>query len=304
MRLAPGLKVGKVTLGARTPDGKWNCVCACGSNCIKSTSALHQWKRGALSCGCEMYQYLPGNKSYKWKGFGDISAHLWKRYKSNASTRGIIFSISMREAWNMFENQGRNCALTGIPLVFGTQYSSRNSTTASLDRIDTKLGYTIANTRWVHKIINTAKWDYSDEEFLRYCTLLLAPLVSESRSSSCDPQPHHKNWGGWGNLSGDKFGNIRRGAKARNIEFKLSGAYTWDLFIAQKGRCALTGLTLAMNTLDHSGSLDRIDNNIGYVSGNVRWIHKDMNSIKGSLTDAELRLWAGRVVAYRSQSCE
>ena len=39
--------------------------------------------------------------------------------------------------------------------------------TASLDRIDSKKGYTIDNIQWVHKDVNKMKMDLQEEDFFR-----------------------------------------------------------------------------------------------------------------------------------------
>jgi len=45
---------------------------------------------------------------------------------------------------------------------------SKKSKTASLDRIDNNLGYTINNIQWVHKDINRIKREYDQNVFLTY----------------------------------------------------------------------------------------------------------------------------------------
>jgi hypothetical protein len=44
--------------------------------------------------------------------------------------------------------------------------------TASLDRIDSKLGYNINNIQWVHKDVNTIKWDLSHDKFIEICQII------------------------------------------------------------------------------------------------------------------------------------
>jgi hypothetical protein len=62
--------------------------------------------------------------------------------------------------------------------------------------------------------------------------------------------------------------------------------YIWDLLLEQNRKCALTGLPLTFakdynkSTLDQTASLDRIDSSVGYIIGNVQWVHKEINKIK------------------------
>ena len=89
------------------------------------------------------------------------------------------------------------------------------------------------------------------------------------------------------------FTRIRVRAKSKAFEFSLTLPYLYDLYIAQDKRCALTGLPIEFKGGWRTGnyqsaSLDRINNLGGYTEDNVRWLHKDVNFMKGSLTDERL----------------
>jgi len=45
-------------------------------------------------------------------------------------------------------------------------------------------------------------------------------------------------------------------------------------------------------------SLDRIDSTGGYTEGNVQWVHRTVNFMKQSLSDAELVQWCRRIVEF------
>jgi Probable Zinc-ribbon domain len=93
-------------------------------------------------------------------------------------------------------------------------------------------------------------------------------------------------WKGFGGLSNQHWGVIRRGAKQRNLEFCITIEFAWNLFLQQNRRCALSDCPLYMHitqtgkSATWTASLDRIDNSKGYVSGNVQWIHKDYQEMK------------------------
>lgn len=86
------------------------------------------------------------------------------------------------------------------------------------------------------------------------------------------------------NISDYQMHSIKKHAVLRNIEFAVSKEYLWKIFNNQKRICPYTGRVLFMKTnvymKEHTASLDRINSNIGYVEGNVHWIHKDANQIK------------------------
>lgn len=90
-----------------------------------------------------------------------------------------------------------------------------------------------------------------------------------------------------GDISGDRWANIRRMAKYRpsriDIEFTITAEDIWELFVTQKATCALTGIPLkigAQRKDETTASLDRIDPTKGYTLDNVQWVHKDINYMK------------------------
>jgi hypothetical protein len=102
---------------------------------------------------------------------------------------------------------------------------------------------------------------------------------------------NNPNWKGYEGISGEVWNRIRAGANARNkkgrvIALEIDKEYVWELFLAQDGTCALSGvpITLPVTTLaSGTASLDRIDSSKGYIEGNVQWVHKDVNKMKNAL---------------------
>lgn len=103
---------------------------------------------------------------------------------------------------------------------------------------------------------------------------------------------------GVGDLSKTQFLKFKNSAKKRNIPWsdEVTIEYLWDLFLEQKGRCALSGLEVKItgdkhqpitnkngniNTdLNLTASLDRIDSSKGYEIGNLQWLHVRVNFMK------------------------
>jgi hypothetical protein len=277
----------------------WKCICECGQEKILSTGVLTSGH--TKSCGCLMYQYNKGSSNYKWKGFGEISARLWYRYKNNARIRNIKFSITGREAWEQFVKQNGRCALTGDEISFGS-FSSDSSGTASLDRIDSKVGYTVNNIHWVHKTINDMKWDMALKEFFEWCYLISYPK-NIVPSLHCKEVPQFSRgwkWKGHGNISGTIWWYIVNSAKSRNIPIKINSQYLWELFLKQQGCCSVTGVPLLLYPRKEvTASLDRIDNNLGYIPNNVQWVHKIINTkIRKYLDLKTVREFAKKVIFH------
>lgn len=143
----------------------WLVKChGCDKQYVRSSS----FKKGTYSCGCKKSK--PNNQSPHWKGYGSLSSQIFTHYKVNAKRRGIDFNISIIEMWELFEKQNGLCALSGIPIKFGSRGKDEN--TASLDRINSKLPYVVWNVQWVHKHINMMKLNHDQTYFIHLCKLI------------------------------------------------------------------------------------------------------------------------------------
>jgi len=87
--------------------------------------------------------------------------------------------------------------------------------------------------------------------------------------------------------------HLKSSAKRRNIEFNLT---EYDLLtLSWPITCPILGMPLEYNFRgynENKPSVDRIDNDLGYVSGNVQIISCLANRSKNSLTDEELKKFA------------
>jgi len=155
--------------GERNSSGNvlWKVRChVCGGNKTIPKQQLFRYK----SCGCisKDLQSKSLRTSLNRGGCGEIFATHWNVIKKNALSRNLKFEVSVKTAWDLFLNQNRQCALTGVQLQFSTRCWSRDAT-ASLDRINSDLGYVAGNLQWVHKNINMMKQQYSTQLFFDWC---------------------------------------------------------------------------------------------------------------------------------------
>jgi hypothetical protein len=145
------------------------------------------------------------------------------------------------------------------------------------DRFDKLVIIDFVSSDGACKTLAFCKCDCGNEKTIR------PDMLKKNKSNDCgcvlSPQ-----WQGYGGLSLTYYSNVRRNASIRKIDISVSIEYLWSLFEKQNGLCALTGIPITLGrrfTKDlQSASLDRIDNNKGYVNGNVWWVHKDINSLK------------------------
>lgn len=82
---------------------------------------------------------------------------------------------------------------------------------------------------------------------------------------------------------------IKERSTKKGFEFNLTLEYLMSIF---NGKCALSGLEIKFGKhwkmmSDQTASLDRIDNSKGYIIGNVQWVHKQVNFMKGIMEQKE-----------------
>ena len=159
-----GKKFDNMTVIARKGSNKkrsklWICRCDCGREKIMRGASLH--KNNMHSCGCRN----------RWQGYQEISGTLWQRIIRNAKSRQIEFNLTIEQAWDIFIKQRKKCILSNENIKLTRNCKNQ---TASLDRINSLLGYTKDNVQWVHKNINMMKNKMSDNEFIEWCEKVVA----------------------------------------------------------------------------------------------------------------------------------
>lgn len=104
------------------------------------------------------------------------------------------------------------------------------------------------------------------------------------------------------------FGQIKTSAKDRKREYTVSKEYIWNLFISQNRKCALSGIELRFakriyrrDYTNGNASLDRIDNNKGYIEGNIRFVDKNINMIRRRLDDNDFIWFCRQVSEYNKE---
>ena len=92
----------------------------------------------------------------------------YNKFKTGAETRGLEWSLTLDIVADLMEFQNSKCALTGWSIEFPENGSTQKAP-ASLDRIDSKKGYTKDNTQLLTRQVNMMKQQYSQEEFIAVC---------------------------------------------------------------------------------------------------------------------------------------
>jgi hypothetical protein len=154
---------------------RYICLCECGNTHEALSSHL---RAGRIThCGCEKYK---GEKHTQWGGVGEISGNFWYNHiirsangskNGNRERKSKELTIDIEYAWNLFLKQNRKCALSGIELNFPKVHKDKNYN-ASLDRINSNIGYVEGNVQWVHKDVNMMKNKYDQNYFIEICKLI------------------------------------------------------------------------------------------------------------------------------------
>ena len=146
-----------------------------------------RWCKKCHSCGVEQ-SYLRRNYAYYSfvlkkeckqcssnninkngvKIYKGIRVSWFNKFKTNAELRGLDWDITIDDLVNLYKKQKGKCALTGWYIYF-PENGHPQKTNASIDRIDSSLGYTLENIQLVEKKVNMMKQQYSQEEFISVC---------------------------------------------------------------------------------------------------------------------------------------
>jgi hypothetical protein len=130
-------------------------------------------------------------------------------------------------------------------------------------------------------------------------------VLQGNMTNNCGCAPRGA-WTGAGSLSTTRYNRYKRAAHMRGLVFDVTIEDLWALFEKQGRACALTGLPLEFNMKTagrNTASLDRVDSSEGYVTGNVQWVHRDVNLMKNALSEERLLELCRAVVRTHDSPC-
>ena len=160
-----GYRYGMLVVKDRVKGGLL-CLCDCGKEKILKSSRIRL--KQVQSCGCLMKKC--GEKHHFFKGYEEISQSVFNKIRQKAIDRNLEFILTIEDLYNKFLEQKKICAISGISIKFKVNH--KDEQTASLDRIDSGKPYTIDNIQWVHKKVNTMKWNIPQDEFIEWCKII------------------------------------------------------------------------------------------------------------------------------------
>ena len=148
------------------------CKCKCGKESLIDAYTLAKGKsRSCISC---FNSNNNGANNNSWKGYKDIPASWFTRFRNYAKKKGNCFEISLEDVWKVYEKQNKKCSLSGLNIGFKrVGINNHAAYTASLDRIDSKKGYSVDNIQLVHKDINIMKNAFDQDYFIQMCKAIV-----------------------------------------------------------------------------------------------------------------------------------
>ncbi len=182
-----GKTFGLWTIGTRAPsrgsNTYWNATCSCGlTKEVSKTNLIQKKSQSCKNCRKIRWSdktltdvYPEGENNPRYKGLKELSGRYWGNIQRRAKAHSKEFTITKEYAYNLYLEQDKKCAMSGVEITLTASQNNKdeNFNTASLDRIDSSKGYIEGNVQWLHKKVNTMKWDLTQDEFIDFCKLVI-----------------------------------------------------------------------------------------------------------------------------------
>lgn len=150
----------------------WKLRCRCGNEVERAASEIVRRANKskteyAYSCGCNT---APRREYTSKHGqAGELGGHRYSLIRTASVQRGYVFDVTIEYLWELFLAQDRKCMLSGLPLYVSNRHAQGGEERASLDRINSDVGYIPGNIQWVHPTINFMKHAMPQERFIELC---------------------------------------------------------------------------------------------------------------------------------------
>ena len=203
---------------------------------------------------------------------------------------------------SLLEKQNYKCVYTNKELEF--VYNTTDK--VSMDRIDSTKGYIKGNVQLVCSIVNWMKLDMCEKEFLRIINELYTfkeTNVDETNHIDIDDRKINQR-------VPSMIKTCRVSARTRKTKrgraecgiVNIDKKYIIDLIKQQNNRCVYSGIEFDWDEFKNNpyqASIDRIDNDKGYIKGNVQIVCNSINQMKSNLTDNVFMDYVSAIYKHR-----
>jgi len=153
----------KLPNDVRRVDGRWLRNCP---NCDSTISHLRRNYCVHSSINKQPCKKCSNINNHPSGMVGPVRVAWFNSFYKSAISRGYVWDITIEDIATLYELQNGKCALTGWSIEWSIQKWDH---TASIDRIDNSIGYTLDNIQLVHKTVNMARGTLSVDEFVEMC---------------------------------------------------------------------------------------------------------------------------------------
>jgi len=165
-------------------------------------------------------------------------------YKSKAKQRNIPFELTLSDFQNLYQTL--------------CEYCGEKIETIGIDRVDNTLGYTLDNIKSCCNICNKIKRNFTLEQFNSHITKILNYNNQKHIPVYCEKDKNRK------------YAGYRCDSISRSLEFDITKEQ-FDYYVTHS--CEYCGSTEKIG-------IDRINNDIGYIEGNLASCCKICNLMK------------------------
>ena len=93
------------------------------------------------------------------------------------------------------------------------------------------------------------------------------------------------------------FNSIVSRCNKKKLDRDITLEYILNLLSSQNNKCSLSGRQISFES--GTASLDRINNDLGYIIGNVQWVHRTINYMKNELNEIDFIAFCNDVTNYK-----
>ena len=207
------------------------------------------------------------------------------RHKHIKKYEGEVITFERFKA--IYVAQGGVCVETGVPFDLQSK-----DLMPSPDRIDNAAGYVDGNIRFVTWRINQMHKNLPIERFQSTCMEVVNPNASIPATVTYDMA---------------RFKSMYKSCKYRHKQIMKyeDEVITFERFNAiyqsQGGVCVETGAPFDWASNDLMPSPDRIDNDVGYIDGNIRFVTWRVNFMRGGLSVEDFHAACMQVIQHNKR---
>lgn len=154
--------------------GYANCICHCGKSFTRDMANLSCGKKkGIMSCGCMRGKAKVVPKTVKKGKYFSQPYLTYLQKHSYRNGKQKVFQLTIEILDELYEKQNGKCYWSGekltIPDVNKSFSPNRKEWNCSVDRINSKFGYTKDNVVLCTGKVNVCKMDLLPEDFIQMC---------------------------------------------------------------------------------------------------------------------------------------